>query len=115
MSYNIQEYTEPSEKYIIIKTTIQTINERGGSIYEATRQSWDANLEKAEDYKYVLAVVSGIVKEVFIVNRWVSLPNGRIAFEGEIANDEIAKLKGFRIPNKYRKRGLANPFLYSKP
>lgn len=106
------EYTEPTEKYIIIKTTPDVIN-TNGNLYEATRKLWRADIKKARKYKYVLAVVQGIVREVYEVNSWN--PYGdRIAFTGTPTSDSIASLKGKRIPEKYRQKGAANPFIYKK-
>lgn len=108
------DYSEPSEDYIIIKTTTEAIN-IGGSLYEATRKSWVASLDRAQKYQYVLSVVYGIVKEVYEVSKWYKEANGRVAFEGKTAtNEELCKLIGKRIPEKYRKKGLSNPFLYKK-
>ena len=108
-------YAEPVEDYIIIKTTLNEISNRG-SIYDAVRQSWVADLNRAIKYKYVLAVVSGIVREVFIVDKWFKCPSGRIAFEGKPApiSDTMSSLKNMLVPKDYRKKGIANPFLYKK-
>ena len=108
-------YVEPDIDYIIIKTTLNEIGNRG-NIYDAVRQSWVADLNKARNYKYVLAVVSGFVREVFIVDKWFTCPSGRIAFEGKQApiNDKMSSLKNMLIPKDYRKKGNANPFLYKK-
>lgn len=111
---NLQEYKEPNEDYIIIKTSKGAI-EANGSLYEATRRSWRADLNRAKRYKYVLSVVYGIVREVYKVSIWYTLPTGRIAFEGEPTTDSIAsKVKGKRIPDKYKQKGAANPFMYKK-
>ena len=114
--YNTPIYVEPSEKYVIIKTTPQSIN-TNGSLYEATRKSWHANLIKAKNYKYVLAVVNGIVREVYKVKDkdWYQISADRIAFSREPTNDKISFIvKNKRIPDYYKKRGAANPFMYKK-
>lgn len=110
-SVNTVEYVEPAEKYIIIKTTPDAIN-ANGSLYEATRKAWRASRDKAEKYKYVLAVVYGIVREVYEAENWFQMGD-RIAFRGE-PTTALASLKGKRIPAKYRTKGNANPFLYKK-
>ena len=112
-SLAIREYAEPDEKYIIIKTTPEAIMSNG-SLYEATRRAWRADLSKAKRYKYVLSVVYGIVREVYEVSHWSRYNNTRIAFEGKETNDPISALKGKRIPASYRKKGASNPFLYKK-
>lgn len=111
--YNLDEYKEPDEKYIIIKTTANAISTNGG-LYEATRRAWRGSLEKAKKYKYVLSVINGIVREVYEAKVWYQYNPDRIAFEGEATRDSIAALKGKLIPKVYRKKGNANPFLYKK-
>ena len=110
--FHAADYAEPSEKYIIIKTTLEAIG-RNGSIYDATRKAWRAQLAKAKNYQYVLAVVYGIVREVYKVTKWYQDTPDRIAFEGEPTSD-LPNLIGKRIPEKYRKKGAANPFIYKK-
>ena len=112
-SLSIGEYTEPDEKYIIIKTTPGAIMSNG-SLYEATRKAWRADLSKARKYKYVLSVIYGIVREVYEVSNWEQFNTTRIAFVGKETNDSISSLKGKRIPATYRKKGASNPFLYKK-
>ena len=117
-TYNIPVYSEPNEKYVIIKTTPQFINSRNGNLYEAISHAWRATLNKAKKYKYVLAVVNGIVREVYEVdkdNGWYQFSSDRIAFHGKPTNDAIASVvKNKRIPDYYKKRGAANPFMYKK-
>ena len=110
-----EEYTEPEEDYIIIKTSCKAI-EANGSLYEATRRCWKAKLENAQKYSYVFSVIDGIVQEVYKVQKWFQYPDDldRIAFEGEPATDLMANFKGKRIPSEYRKEHSANPFLYKK-
>ena len=107
-----KEYDEPKEKYIIIKTSIDAIR-INGSLYDATRICWRAKLEKAVKYKYVFSVINGIVREVYEVDRWFQYNPYRIAFEGKPAVGFIS-YKGKLLPEKYRKRGASNPFLYKK-
>ena len=116
---NIPVYEEPKDiDYIIIKVKESCINgDRGGSLYEATRRAWHARLESAMPYKYVLSVVGGVVKEVWHVTRWyVSTTEApRIEFEGEQADYSIREqFLSKMIPECYRQKGLASPFLYNK-
>ncbi|MBO4481268.1 MAG: leucine-rich repeat protein [Bacteroidales bacterium] len=115
----IPVYAEPEGiDYIIIKVKESVINgERGGSLYETTRKAWLAKLESAMPYKYVLSVVGGIVQEVYHVSRWYTCPTeaSRIEFEGEVAEFKVRNLfVGKMIPECYRVKGLASPFLYKK-
>ncbi len=112
-------YAEPEGiDYIIIKVKESVINgERGGSRYETTRKAWRAKLESAMPYQYVLSVVGGIVQEVYHVTRWYTSPTdaSRIEFEGEVAEFNVRNLfVGKMIPECYRQKGLASPFLYKK-
>ncbi len=109
-------YDEPSQDYVIIKTQPEFIEARG-SLYEATRHYWHAKLEKAQNYKFALSVVKGIVREVYEVEKWYESPvkPPRIEFEGKpTTNAEMRALIGKMIPEDYRKKGLASPFLYKR-
>lgn len=107
------DYEEPLEDYVLIKTSVNAI-QANGSLYDATRMSWRASLEKASQYKYVLSVISGIVREVYEAS-WYQEESGRIAFNGEVStNENLRSLIGKRIPDKYRQKGAANPFIYKK-
>lgn len=113
---NMQIYIEPSDlNYIIIKIKEEMIEKRG-SVYETTRRAWHAKLSTAEPYKYVLSVISGVVCEVFEVEKWqMSNEENRIEFIGHVAPQHIADyFKGKMIPEKYRVKGLASPFLYKR-
>ena len=117
--YQAPVYAEPEGiDYIIIKVKESVINgERGGDLYETTRRAWHARLESAMPYKYVLSVVGGVVKEVYHVSRWYTSPEDakRIEFEGEVAEFNVRNLfVGKMIPECYRVKGLASPFLYKK-
>ncbi len=114
ISFESQIYTEPSNlDYVIIKTKESTVENEG--LYDATRKAWHAKLSTAEPYKYALSVVSGIVREVYEVEKWKMFGDDRIGFEGHPAPNNIADwFKGKMIPEKYRVKGLASPFLYKK-
>ena len=110
------EYTEPKEDYIIIKTSQKAIEEKG-NLYDATRGCWKATLEKATQYKYVLAVLQGIVREVYDVSEWhtSAAEAPRIEFTGKpTTNANMRKLVGKRLPAAYTQKGAANPFMYKK-
>jgi hypothetical protein len=85
---NIQIYTEPSNlDYVLIKTKESTVENEG--LYDATRKAWHAKLSTAEPYKYALSVVSGIVREVYEVEKWQMFGEDRIGFEGHPAPNNI--------------------------
>ncbi len=111
-----KEYEEPDFKYIIIKINDRVLGERNGDLYETVRRAWKVNLEKVKDYKYCLAVLNGVVKEVYIMVRWQldsQGREGRCEFFGVEAPDDIrAMFVNKRIPECYRKKGMASPVLY---
>lgn len=122
LSAEVFKEDENTPRFIIIKTKQEVIDERGGGEkgrYEATRSAWKLDPKKANKYPYVLSVTNGIVKAVYKIDEkgWTdSEREGRYWFEGSEAEKRIAKLfLDKRIPNKYRKKGQASPFLYSVP
>lgn len=113
---SLAEYDEPKEDYVIIKTSNKAMEEHS-NLYDATRGCWKATLEKAQRYKYVLAVVQGIVREVYEVSEWhtSAAEAPRIEFTGvESTNPDMHQLVGKRLPAKYMQKGAANPFMYKK-
>lgn len=97
------------------------------SLYEATRYSWRINKAKAKQAEVILAVVQGLIVGAFVAHEWLyatpanfpSRAEGdddprRMGFIGEEAPDDIKRLYvGKRVPDKYRKRGAANPVKYT--
>ena len=84
---------------------------------------WRVKFDTVNRYKYVLAVIGGIVKEVYEVKYWQDAerwPNdgnvdGRLEFIGQVATGDVRNLFiGKTIPAKYRKPGMASPVIYSK-
>ena len=113
----LTEYDEPAEDYVIIKTSQKAIDEHGGKLYDATRGCWKGTLEKAQRYKYALAVIQGVVREVYDVSEWhtSAAETPRIEFTGvESTNPDMRQLVGKRLPAKYMQKGAANPFMYKK-
>ena len=111
-------YNEPSFDYVMIKTSENMKNERGGSLYESTKRYWRAG-EKISDYTYVVSVVDQIVQRVYIADTWHEFTDGEWAgrkgfFGREAKGEEFEKLIGKRIPEKYRVPGNASPVLYKK-
>lgn len=113
--------TEPN--YIIIKTKNDRVASCNGSLYDATRHCWRVKYETVMKYKYVLAVIEGIVQEVYQVQYWqfaekwsndTDKAKGRLEFVGEIAPESIREqFIGKTIPYEYRKPGLASPVVFS--
>lgn len=94
------------------------------SLYEATRYAWKINPAKAREADVIIATVQGVIKGVFIAEKWLeataaNFPGredrpGRYGFTGQEAPQDIERMYvGKRIPDEYRKRGAANPIKYS--
>ncbi len=76
--------------YLIIKTSQNRMSEVG--LYEATRSCWKVDPKRLEN-KYVLAVVNGIVKEVYKPTSWYKVEGtNRYAFNGEVAEKEVCNV-----------------------
>lgn len=123
---SVQTYVEPDDiDYILIKTSNSKIEsckesnpEKSSAecVYEATRSAWKLKLDNAKKYKYVLGVINGIVRGVYEVDEWMkNETRDRIEFIGHPAPENIKNyFINKRIPDKYVKKGSANPALYKK-
>ena len=74
-------------------------------LYDVTRGCWKRKIASVEKADYALAVVYGIVKEVYQIDEWLPAENevrqtipynettdaGRIIFKGRTADEEIRK------------------------
>ena len=111
------------EHKCLMITINRLASERG--IYNATRFSWKISKKKVEDVEYVLAVIQGMIVGVFKPLKWMeanmeNFPEfgeevpGRIAFVGEEAERGVKEMyMRKRVPDRFRKRGAANPVKYS--
>jgi hypothetical protein len=109
-----------NEKCMLIKIKQETIREQG-SIYEAVRQWWTADIDKARRADLVLAILVGSGGEVIGVykpSKWYEViavsGKKRIAFEGkEITND--VKYLGKKLPDIFPEidAGFQNPVRYT--
>lgn len=117
------EYQDSSSnpKYIIFKTSKWRLEDLEGSyderLYYATRHCWKISPDNAKKYPYALSVIDGVVREVYKIERWelVEDGRGRYEFHGHVADENIRNiLYDHRIPSRYRTKGQASPFLYSK-
>lgn len=111
-----KEYSEPDFPYIIIKINNKKLEERENDIYETVRSAWKINVEKAKRYKYCFAVLNGVVKNIFTIEGWQEDHQGRTGrfeFYGKEAPSDIRKMfVDKKIPQSYRKKGMASPVLY---
>ena len=94
------------------------------SLYEATRYAWKINRAKAEQAEVVLPTLHGLIVGAFVADAWLpataaNFPGrddvpGRYGFVGREAPAEVGQLYVKKsVPNKYRKRGAANPIKYT--
>lgn len=97
------------------------------SLYDATRYAWKISKKWAKEAEVILATMQGMIVGAFIAHDWLAatvanFPGravgdgvpGRLGFVGEEAPNDIKSLYvGKRVPDKYRKRGAANPIKYT--
>lgn len=113
---NSEEYEEPQVDYILIKVKSKVLEDNNNDLYETVRKAWRADINKAKKYDYVLAVVDGVVRNVYTQLNWYdSSIKGRIEFEGKECSEDWTKdILDKKIPAQYRQKGAANPFMYKK-
>lgn len=92
-------------------------------LYDATRGCWKRKIASVEKADYALAVVYGIVKEVYQIDEWLPAENevretipyneavdsGRIIFKGRIADENVRKKYLDYSVEDFFKRGEAGP------
>lgn len=115
------------EKIIMININSAEHNSRQ-ELYDRVRYAWRISEFRACQADYVLAVIHGVVKGVFIPQRWLPATQehfppprfvgaglGRMGFVGEIASPEIWEhfvgKHGKRLPDESRNRSQ-NPVRY---
>lgn len=115
------EFAEFLHPILIIKIN-RSATEK--SIYEAVRYAWKLDRKRAQKAEFVLAVVNGIVVDVFSPVEWLdatpeNFPDteeprlGRIGFIGKKAPETIRSLYyRKRLPEEYRRKGAASPVRY---
>ena len=110
-SREVLEEIDKEEKALIIKINNDSIENNEDNIYEATRKYWIIG-EKRNKVKKVLAVNNGIVIAEYNNIKWEKSKeqDKRYFFTGE--EEKKPKYIGKIIPEKYRRKGIANPILY---
>lgn len=106
-----QDDIDLNDRLLLIKITSKVLDNRHGDIYETVRSAWKIGPDR-EEVKQVAAVLDGVIVKVYEIKKWVyNEKRNRYAFVGhEIPN---SKYLNHRIPDKYRTKGNANPFLYT--
>lgn len=121
--YTAAEADLRDRRALILKLNTNALEQ---NLYEATRFAWKLNIQRARRAEFVLAVVGGIIRDVFIADDWLvanekNFPgrleypdDPRFGFTGEQAEDSIRnQYIGRSIPQCYRNRGAASPFRYT--
>ena len=114
----MQKQTEVAEfrhRALLIKINQQY---RAGAsveeLYETTRYCWRINKSRAEKAEVILAVYQGEIKAAFIADEWLATTSGRFYFNGHEASSEVQELYvGKRVPDRYTRRGVQTPTLYT--
>lgn len=116
--YNLEKIEEFDEedKVLVIK-----IKGNVSNYYEQGRKYWTLNIDSARQAKTAVIVVNGEVKCVENIdeNSWEEMPGypeiycgeKRYGFKGVI--DDKSKYLNHLIPDKYMKKGNANPIQYA--
>lgn len=125
-SNEIIEKFEAQEAVITDKVIEILVNRSAleGSVYDSARFAWKLSQARAEQAKYVFAVLNGLILEIFQVDEWkpatksnfpefshATEKSDRFGFVGRPASKEIeSKYRRKRVPP--RPRGAANPIRY---
>ena len=101
------------EKVIVIKLKPATVHACNEDVYEAGRNWWRLDKNRAEQAELAIISVQGIIQGVFSNLKWRKAnDSNRIGFSGEEANKNIRdKYIGKRIPLKMLK--AQNPTVYN--
>jgi hypothetical protein len=91
-------------------------NASNNEVYEGTRFSWRVRLAKVENAEIVVAVIHGVIREVFVANEWLEVTKKnfpkhraeprRYGFNGTLASKAIREYYiGKRISGENRLYG----------
>lgn len=125
----IQRYAAEEAEFSQHKVMLISINRSidESDLFHATRLAWRVNLSRASEAEVVLGATRGLIVGAFVPTEWkkatpenfpgIPLSESdakRYGFEGARAPDEVANLYvGKRVPDRYRKKGAANPIRYT--
>jgi hypothetical protein len=114
-NFNLPVIESFPDRCLMIKIRESYIAQRG-SIYEVVRYCWKLG-EKRKQAQYVLAVINGVVREIYKepvwsyveeLDRW-EFSRGKVSVERAV----LDRYLDHQIPAKYRKPGMAAPCLYT--
>ena len=123
----VAEYAaEPFEarEPLILISIARSYEEEGKSIYDAVRGVWRVSVNKARNFKLVLAHSHGVVVGAFRPTEWLPATKdnfpwlaedipGRFGFDGQPAERPVESLYiKRRVPDKFRRKGAANPLRF---
>jgi hypothetical protein len=75
-------------------------NASDNEVYEGTRFSWRVRLDRVEKAEIVVAVIRGVIKEVFVASEWLSVTTKN--FPGHRAEPDLYGFNGAKAPEKIR-------------
>jgi len=113
---------ELDHKVLMINVNRTVMDQK--DVYEAVRHAWKIDPAKARKAAFVLAVQQGLIIGAFTATQWLPATSlnfpgrpevpGRWGFVGEEAEEPIRmKYVGRRMPDRFRRKGAANPVRYS--
>ena len=116
---------EANEPLLLISVR-GTFQDETIGVYEAARYAWKVNPKRARKHTLVLAHNGGLVVEAFRATDWLeanteNFPGrepapGRWGFVGAHAEPAVrSRYVRKRVPERYRRRGAANPIRYCEP
>ena len=129
LEYTAEEFVV--EEPLILISIGQLWRERG--VYGAVRGCWKLRMDRAKQYKLVLAHVRGVVRGAYRPEQWLRATSlkdfpyehpdsfkkpgfrKRVGFNGSEAVDVWHKYVGNRVPTRYRKKGAQAACRYLDP
>lgn len=134
----IERYAAPEVTFrhdVVLVDVSRSFHKGQENLYDATRFQWRIDKKRAERADYILAVSKGVIRGVFVAQRWLPAADscfaalaleratsgfeggalaGRYGFIGIEASEEVSRLYiGHRLPDVMRKKGAQWSFRYA--
>lgn len=108
------KFDEPAILININKLYDKKMEDNPPALYEATRKSWKIDISRVRknNIKIACGVYRGIIRGVFIIDKWRHSQNGRYLFDGKSAPKSIERKYLDKSVSKYWKKGSQNPIKY---